>query len=160
MCFEFWLLIHFEYTTAGYTSCDDLLHNSRLREKLSSIGIKDYEKGLPTLFDKLKDKVNDAMKNSEKLKIEIEKSAEKDKMMPHKINPYLDIHEMFIDMDNFINKRKSIRKREATTRGNAHRAIQKRPNGRDAIDDSPPVETTAKRHQPHSRRYASSLSRR
>ena len=109
VCFEFWLLIHFEYTTAGYTSCDDLLHNSRLREKLSSIGIKDYEKGLPTLFDKLKDKVNDAMKNSEKLKIEIEKSAEKDKMMPHKINPYLDIHEMFIDMDNFINKRKSIR---------------------------------------------------
>ena len=67
VCFEFWLLIHFEYTTAGYTSCDDLLHNSRLREKLSSIGIKDYEKGLPTLFDKLKDKVNDAMKNSEKL---------------------------------------------------------------------------------------------
>lgn len=109
VCFEFWLLIHFEYTTAGYTSCDDLLHNSRLREKLSSIGIKDYEKGLPTLFDKLKDKVNDAMKNSEKLKIEIEKSAEKDKMMPHKINPYLDIHEMFIDMDNFINKRKRIR---------------------------------------------------
>ena len=109
VCFEFWLLIHFGYTSAGYTSCEDLLHRSKLKEYLSVVGVKDYEKGLPTLFEHLKGKVDDAIKYSKKLKVEIEKSAGEEKITPHKINPYLDIHEMFIDMDNFINNRASIR---------------------------------------------------
>lgn len=44
VCVEMWLLLHFNYTTASYNSCDDLLRNSNLKEECKSIGIKSYDK--------------------------------------------------------------------------------------------------------------------
>jgi hypothetical protein len=109
VCFEFWILLHFVYTEAAYTSCSDLLNNSKLKEYLKAIGVESYDKGLPTLFDKLKDNVEDAIARAKKLKTSVECCADKDRCAPHQLNPYVDIHELLLDMKNFIDDVVSVR---------------------------------------------------
>lgn len=109
VCFEYWLLLHFTYTAASYSSCDDLLKKSTFKKCLKDIGINDYDKGLALLFDKLKNLVPDALENSERLKQQAIKSAAVGKETPHYLNPYVDVHEMFIDIKNFIEKKPSVR---------------------------------------------------
>lgn len=102
VCFEFWILLHFGYTSGGYSSYDDLKKRSALVQNLQKLGISDYDKALPILFDKVKELVPDAIKYSERLKQQALKSAEHGKSAPHYLNPYVDVHEMFLDMQNFI----------------------------------------------------------
>lgn len=109
VCFEFWILLHFEYTAGSYSSYKDLKRRSSLTKNLKSIGINDYDKALPDLFDKLKDLVPTALKNSERLKIQALTTAERGKSAPHYLNPYVDVHEMFLDMKNFIDDQPSVR---------------------------------------------------
>lgn len=111
VCFELWFLLHFNFSTASYDSCKNLLDKSPLKESLKKSleerGIKDYEKGLPHLFDILKYKVVDAIQNAEKLKKEMLKSSSGSSLV--KLNPYTDVHELFIDIKNFIDGNDSIR---------------------------------------------------
>jgi hypothetical protein len=109
VCFEFWILLHFRYTAGSYSSYDDLKNNSSLSNDLLTIGIKNYDKALPILFDKLKDLVPDAIYNSKRLMIQALETAEKGKSAPHYLNPYVDVHEMFLDMKMFIDGKKSVR---------------------------------------------------
>lgn len=111
VCFEYWLLIHFNFTTASYTSCNNLLKQSSLKTELRKIGIDDYDKGLTSLFDKLKDKIPTAMKNAKKLRGQVLKDANKDRTAPHYLNPYIDTDEMFLDIKNFLDNKESIRKK-------------------------------------------------
>lgn len=109
VCFEFWILLHFGYTTGSYSSYEDLKNRSALSKNLLSIGINSYDKALPILFDKLKDLVPDAIENSERLKVQALKTADRGKTAPHYLNPYVDVHEMFLDMKNFIDGKPSVR---------------------------------------------------
>lgn len=109
VCFEYWILLHFKFTAACYSSCGNLLKDSSLKADIKTVGINDYDKGLAILFDKLKEKVPTAIKNSEKLKNQVTKTAIHGNVIPHKINPYIDVHELFIDMGNFIKGEPSIR---------------------------------------------------
>ena len=109
VCFEYWLLLHFVYTTAAYTSCDDLLRNSELKTELRKIGINDYEKGATYLFDKLKDKIRQAFANAQKIRAHAVKTADPSRNAPHYLNPYVDIDEMFSDMKNFIDGVQRVR---------------------------------------------------
>ncbi|EGQ9831740.1 RloB domain-containing protein [Vibrio vulnificus] len=109
VCFEYWLLLHFVYTTASYSSCDDLLKNSPLKEELKKIGIESYDKGYASLFDKLKDKIPQAFENSKKLRKHVMRDADPAKTAPHHLNPYVDTDEMFLDIKNFIDKKGSVR---------------------------------------------------
>ncbi len=112
VCFELWLLLHMEYSTASYHCCDDLLRNSKLKHLLRERGINDYDKGFALLFDTLKneDGVANAMKNADKLRKFVLDGAEQGKEHPHQINPYIDVQDMFTDMDNFIKGKPSMRK--------------------------------------------------
>lgn len=112
VCFELWLLLHMDYSAASYDCCDDLLKNSKLKSLLRDRGINDYDKGFALLFDTLKneDGVSNAMRNSDKLRKFVLAGAEQGKEQPHQINPYIDVQDMFTDMDNFINGEPSIRK--------------------------------------------------
>lgn len=111
VCFEFWLLLHMEFSTACYDSCDELLNHSNLKKLLNERGIKDYNKGYAFLFDKLKDNdgISTALTNAEKVLQNALKTAEPGKDLPHYLNPYIDVHQLFLDMENFINKEPSIR---------------------------------------------------
>lgn len=110
VCFEYWILLHFTYSTACYESCSELQRQSELKTHLNQHGIEKYEKGHPSLFEKIKDKVPQAIKNAEKLKINMEAEADPSRSKPYHINPYVDVHEMFKDIEKFINNEKSVRK--------------------------------------------------
>ena len=109
ICFEFWILLHFEYTSGSYNSYDDLIKRSRLVKHLNGLGIKNYDKSLPVLFDKVKDLVPTGKMNAERLKQQANQEAQVGKSQPHHLNPYVDIHEMFEDMNRFIHNQKSVR---------------------------------------------------
>ena len=109
VCFEYWLLLHFIYTSACYSSCDDLLKNSPLKDELKRVGIDSYDKGCATLFDKLKDKVPTALANAKRLRTQALQDADPAKTAPYYLNPYVDTDEMFLDIRNFIEKKGSIR---------------------------------------------------
>lgn len=112
VCFEFWLLLHLEYSTASYDSCTDLLSQSNLKALLKEKGIHNYDKGFAYMFDTLKnnDGVKTAIKNADKVIKSVTATAEKGKEQPHYLNPYTDVHHLFLDMENFINNEPSIRK--------------------------------------------------
>jgi len=110
VCFEQWLLLHLTYSTAGYESCDDLLNRSPLKSLLKKKGINDYNKGLACLFDSLKNEIDDAITNSTRVNKNALKTAENGKTIPPYLNPYTDVHELLIDIDNFIFKKDSCRK--------------------------------------------------
>lgn len=109
VCFEYWILLHFIDTSACYQSCANLLSESKLKAELKKIGINNYEKGLATLFDSIKDNLQLAIERAEKIIANHKKTAEVGKEAPHFLNPYVDFHHLLIDMDNFINKKPSVR---------------------------------------------------
>jgi len=110
VCFEFWLLLHFQYSTASYDSCDDLLNRSQLKSLLKEKGIKDYDKGFFSLFEHLKEDIPNAISNAEKVMTHALDTAENGKTSPNYLNPYTDVHQLLIDIENFISSRPSIRK--------------------------------------------------
>ncbi len=116
VCFEFWLLLHLKYTTASYQNYDDLIKKSDLKTLLKDKGLKDYDKGDIYLFDTLKDSIPSAIKNSERVKNNAISTAVIGKESPCYLNPYTDIHELFIDIQNFIDEEDSIRKIDAKKR--------------------------------------------
>ena len=111
ICFEYWMLLHMEYSTACYGSRSDLLDKSNLKKLLEARGIDNYDKGFAYLFDVLKEKdgVSIAITNADKAIKSAIASAELGKEYPHFLNPYTDVHHLFLDMDNFINQKPSIR---------------------------------------------------
>ncbi|MFT4930029.1 MAG: hypothetical protein ACI8WB_006165 [Phenylobacterium sp.] len=111
VCFEYWFLLHFEFSAAGYDCCDDLLKNSPLKQKLADRGIKKYDKGIIYLFDKLKENngINNALTNGARIKKQALASAERGRESPCYLNPYTDVHELLIDMKNFVDTKESVR---------------------------------------------------
>lgn len=101
VCFEFWLLLHFTQTTASYSSCQDLLSNSKLKAYLKTQGIEKYDKGLPLLFDALKTKITDAKKNAKIINQQAINAAEHGRTAPCYLNPYTNVNELFIAIDDF-----------------------------------------------------------
>ncbi|HFQ5253103.1 TPA: RloB family protein [Vibrio vulnificus] len=111
VCFEYWFLLHFDFTNACYDTCDELLRKSQLKKHFKDVGIDNYEKGLALIFDKLKDRIPTALVNAKRLKESAHKSAAVDKNDPCQLNPYIDVHELFLDMQRFVSGEESIRKK-------------------------------------------------
>jgi hypothetical protein len=111
VCFEYWLLLHLEYSTASYESCDDLLKHSSLKKRLAERGVKNYDKGYAYLFDKLKadNGIQNAKMNAAKVMKNALNTAQHGKRSPCYLNPYTDVHELLADMQNFIDGQKSVR---------------------------------------------------
>ena len=114
VCFEVWVSLHLTYSASSYSCCDDLLKNNDFRKSLKSIGINNYDKGLPLLFNALSqsDGVNTAIQNAEKINKTALNSAAQGMTAPHYLNPYTDVHELLIDMKMFIDGQPSIRKQK------------------------------------------------
>ena len=84
-CFEFWLLLHFVYTTESFYSpsggsiCDEVI--KRLRRYLPG-----YKKGNNDIFDKLRDKMDEAIKRAYEIE-KFHKTSETD-------NPSTKVHHL------------------------------------------------------------------
>lgn len=77
-CFEIWPFLHFTYSTKGFQS-DSLI--KALQKHLPK-----YRKNLPTIYEELKKKTPQAIKNAEKLSIHQGHDCSK--------NPYTEVHQL------------------------------------------------------------------
>ncbi|MCY7294609.1 RloB family protein [Alteromonas sp. a30] len=64
-CFEYWLLLHFEYTTTPYHASGNRSICTQVIKKLKS-HIPNYEKGNKKIFDDLETKLGTAIENAKK----------------------------------------------------------------------------------------------
>jgi len=67
VCFEFWLLLHFGYTNAAYTSYANLMSHSNFVKNLKVIKIENYDKGSKSIYKNIKPGLENARKNADKL---------------------------------------------------------------------------------------------
>lgn len=102
ICFEYWLLLHFEFTTACYASCDDLLTNSNLKNHLKTVGIAKYDKAIPNIYALLREKFDDAITHSKRT-TEIGIQNANHGAFPHQINPFINVYELFEAIEDFTN---------------------------------------------------------
>lgn len=97
--FETWILMHFEYTTAAYTTCDDLISDLRHFKK----HIPDYKKAMPELFAVATANVGlaKAIKHAERLCKEVPGGCAEGTPM-YEMNPYTDFYRLLDAIDDFL----------------------------------------------------------
>ncbi|MEI7585076.1 RloB family protein [Runella sp.] len=95
ICFEYWILLHFERTSRSFSNCDELVRD--IKENHDS----DYDKA-NNHFDRLKDRVPNAISNATWLKNAIWREEERPVWQ---LNPYTDVHHIFNSLleKGFIN---------------------------------------------------------
>lgn len=100
VCFEYWVLLHFEYTDRPYTSFDNLMRDSNLKKHLRELGINTYDKGDDILYFKICGNINTAKKRAQRL-MKNSKEFNPKGSNPYDINPSTNIYELLLDIDNF-----------------------------------------------------------
>lgn len=101
ICFELWILQHFELDTAPYSSCDDLMSNSKLKQHLLKVNLKNYEKGNRDLFNKIYKGIGNARVRAARLNLTSLNSAAQGRKTPYFLNSYTNIHELLDAIDKF-----------------------------------------------------------
>lgn len=91
-CFEYWLLLHFTYTTKGYSGNGNKSVADNLIKDLKKF-IPDYTKGSKGVFEDLLDKIETAKANA--------KRALNDAQRNNTDNPSTYIHELVEYLQNF-----------------------------------------------------------
>ena len=94
VCFEVWLLLHFQGTCKAHDSCDDLLQRSRLKEL-----IPDYDKANRRRYSE--DEINFARQNAKQMNESTKRGANADWTQPHQWNPYTDVYKLLDAIDQF-----------------------------------------------------------
>lgn len=97
VCFEIWILLHFEANTASYSCYEDLIKNSNL----SKVHIKDYAKGDKGIFATFVKNVEDAKNNAIAMNSNTIKNADRTWTKPYQWNPYTDVYKLLDAIDEF-----------------------------------------------------------
>ncbi|MGQ6631187.1 RloB family protein [Serratia sp. IR-2025] len=100
VCFEFWVLLHFEEVTQPYSSYSDLIANSKLKEKLRAVGINNYDKGSDELYFKIRSGVSLARKRAERVNRNVLASSRVG-AEEYDHSPYTKVHHLLDAIDNF-----------------------------------------------------------
>lgn len=101
ICFEFWILLHFEYTTSHYTCYDNLMAESNLKDYLRRAGIIKYDKGSDLLYFKVKSGIDNAKARALKVNKTVLESSANKTLEPHEYYPYTNIHELLNEIESF-----------------------------------------------------------
>lgn len=101
VCFEQWIIFHFTNSDASYSSYDDLLSNSCLKNKIKEITGKQYDKGYKNIFNLVKNDISKAKKIALAINKRTLSSAPKGVTKAHLLNPYTDIPLLLNAIDNF-----------------------------------------------------------
>ncbi|MEA3544220.1 MAG: RloB family protein [Thermodesulfobacteriota bacterium] len=97
VCFEVWILLHFQTNVATYSSYSDLLKQSSLKTH-----IKDYDKGKKRLFTETE--ISTARRNAEALNKRTKVGADPAWRHPYQWNPYTDVYKLLDAIDGFGRK--------------------------------------------------------
>jgi hypothetical protein len=87
ICFEVWILLHYEFTTKPFEKWDELIHYMK-KEK----GFINYEKGNISTYQKTKSKLQNAINNAKKMNKIIQEGHPNSKI--YELNPYTDIYKL------------------------------------------------------------------
>lgn len=90
VCFEFWILLHHEKGTKPFSNCDEII--SHIRKNYDS----DYLKSDEHYYEKLKDKIDDAVKNNKWLLDTHWKFEIQDGTKITDLNPYTDVFRLVV----------------------------------------------------------------
>lgn len=105
VCFEVWLLLHFQDTVRPYSSYQDLENNSELRQECKKRGLLDYEKGNKQLFEIFEEEeLNDAKTRAKRMNQNTQRDADPNWTNPYQWNPYTNVHELLQAIDQFAAK--------------------------------------------------------
>lgn len=105
VCFEVWLLLHFQSNARSYFNYDDLRNHSDLRKECKKRGLKDYDKGEQSLFDLFTiDEIKQARKQARRMNSQTKKSASSLHTKPYQWNPYTNFHHLLHAIDKFAKK--------------------------------------------------------
>lgn len=96
VCFEVWLLLHFQNSSAPYTSCTELLKKSKLKTY-----IKHYDKANNRTYSH--GEIAFARKNAERMNTQTKRGANSLKHC-HQWNPYTDFYKLLDAIDAFGKK--------------------------------------------------------
>ncbi len=103
ICFEIWILMHFEYTTRHYTCYEELKSDKLLKY------LPEYEKSASSLFRNAAglngERLQKAIDNAKKL-CKHTQSANKGKNI-YELGAYTDVYELLAEIDAFIKKIKT-----------------------------------------------------
>ena len=94
VCIEFFILLHFGFTDASYSSFDNLKSQSPLNACFKRSGVDDYDKASDKIYHLLKNKVDFAIKNAEKLENKIIEDGDFCINEPYKIMAYTSFHKL------------------------------------------------------------------
>ena len=97
VCFEVWILLHFQNTVAPYSSYADLKKRSDLK-----LHIENYDKG--SVFTFSAEQIKNARDNAEVLNRLTQEGADSSWTEPYQWNPYTDVHLLLDAIDKFGQK--------------------------------------------------------
>ena len=97
VCFEVWILLHFQNTSAPYDSYDDLYKHSNLKQYIPK-----YDKGTKRKFST--EEIKNARKHAKVLNENTENGAAPNWTKPHQWNPYTDVYKLLDAIDEFTVK--------------------------------------------------------
>ena len=63
-CFEFWILLHYEYTTRQFVKAGTKSKCDGVVDRITKTGFGAYKKGMDNVYEKTKHLLNDAVKNA------------------------------------------------------------------------------------------------
>lgn len=90
--FEFWILLHYEYTTTQFPKSEDII------KELKDKNFIDYAKNSKDVYSLTKERLPDAKRNSKKIRIEVEKYDGNKKI--YERNPYTNIDLLIEEIQN------------------------------------------------------------
>jgi len=93
VCFEFWVLLHFEYTTRQFNKCDELINYIRNQKYISN-----YQK-CSNCFDIIRDKITIAITNAKKVE-KYNKNDIKRGTKVYRLSAYTDVYKIVGKLSN------------------------------------------------------------
>jgi hypothetical protein len=104
VCFEIWILLHFQDVTAPYMNYEDLYKNSHLCGHLENLGFGKYEKSTTSLYPQLDKDVLNARTRADRMNNATANSSGIDNPKPYQLNPFTDMHKLLNAIDDFMKK--------------------------------------------------------
>lgn len=90
--FEFWILLHYEYTTKQFPKSEDII------KELKDKNFIDYAKNSKDVYSLTKEKLSVAKQNAKKIRIEVEKYDSNKKIFER--NPYTNLDLLIEEIQN------------------------------------------------------------
>ena len=97
VCFEVWILLHFQKTLAVYGNYSDLYNRSKLKTHITN-----YDKGIRYSFSE--DEIRLARENAITLNDSSKEAADPSWNSPHQWNPFTDVYKLLDAIDEFESK--------------------------------------------------------